>query len=46
MILGSLLLLLPAVVTQDKEKAKELWRKAAAQGNQDAKDNLKKYFNE
>lgn len=45
MILGSLLLLLPAVATQDKEKAKELWRKAA-EGNQDAKDNLKKYFNE
>lgn len=33
-------------VIKDIEKARELWRKAAAQGDQEAKDYLKKYFNE
>ena len=33
-------------VTKDLDKARELWRKAAAQGNQDAKKSLKKFFNE
>ncbi len=33
-------------VAVDKEKAKELWRKAKAQGNEDATEALRKYFNE